>query len=137
MDRGVLPTRHVTRGVSVLPSGPPMVDPIKALSSDRMRRLLADATKRFDWIVVDTPPTVLLPDAHLLRDSVDAVVFVVQAGASPYRVVQRAVEALGADRIAGVVLNQVVGADLNAAYGYSGRSADDAYVRRVRRSSSA
>ena len=61
----------------------------------------------FDWIIIDTPPVGLLPDANLLAAMLDGAVFVVAAGRTPCAVVQKAVEALGRDRILGVVLNRV------------------------------
>ena len=49
----------------------------------------------------------LLPDANLLAEMADVVLFVVGAGTTPYHLVQRAVQAVDQKRIAGVVLNRV------------------------------
>ena len=61
---------------------------------------------RFDWVILDTPPVVLLPDAHLLASMVDGALLVVRAGSTPHELVRRAVEAIGRSRILGVVLNR-------------------------------
>jgi protein-tyrosine kinase len=92
--------------LTVLPAGRPSLDPMAGLTSDRMRRLLAEARSGFDWVIIDTPPVGLLPDGHLLASMVDGVLLVVKAGETPHGVVQRAIESLGRDRIIGVVLNQ-------------------------------
>ena len=37
-----------------------------SLTSDRMKSLVAEAASRYDWVIIDTPPIGLLPDAQLL-----------------------------------------------------------------------
>jgi Mrp family chromosome partitioning ATPase len=91
----------------VLPAGKPDPDPMRALTSGRMRRVLAEAAEAFEWVIVDTPPVTVLPDANLLASMVDAAVLVVGAGRTPYASVQRAIAGVGRDRILGVVLNRV------------------------------
>ena len=72
-----------------------------------MRRVLTEAREKFEWVIVDTPPLGLLSDAHLLTSMIDVAVLVIQAARTPLSAVKRAVETLGRDRIAGVVLNRV------------------------------
>ncbi len=71
-----------------------------------MRRLLAEAAASFDWVIIDTPPVGILTDANLLGSIVDAAVLVVRAGKTPATEVQRAVQAIGREKILGVVLNR-------------------------------
>ena len=40
----------------VLPAGRPEADPMSGLTSDRMRRLIAQAASSFEWVIVDSPP---------------------------------------------------------------------------------
>jgi capsular exopolysaccharide synthesis family protein len=98
---------HVTPQLTVLPAGKPDPDPMSVLTSERMRRVLTEAAEKFDWVILDTPPVELLPDANLLAAMVDAAVLVVSAGRTPYTSVQRAIAAIGRERILGVVLNRV------------------------------
>lgn len=98
--------RPITPRLMVLPGGQPSPDPIAALTGDRMRRLIDEARGSFDWVIVDTPPVGILPDANLLASMADGAVLVVRAEATPYELVQRAVASLGHDRILGVVLNR-------------------------------
>jgi capsular exopolysaccharide synthesis family protein len=97
----------VSRRLSVLPSGRPDQNPVGGLSSTRMAALLQKAAEQFDWVLLDSPPVGLLPDAQHLTRMADAVVFVIGAGMTPYRLIQRAVAEVGADRIFGAVLNRV------------------------------
>jgi protein-tyrosine kinase len=97
---------QVSPRLTLLTAGRPDPDPMSSLTSERMRRVIDEAATRFDWVIVDTPPVGLLPDAKLLANMVQGILLVVQAGRTAYTLVQRAVAALGRDRILGVVLNQ-------------------------------
>lgn len=90
-----------------LPAGRPDPDPLSGLASDRMRRLVQEGKGMFDWLIIDTPPVTLLPDANLLAAFVDGVLLVVRAGKAPFQLVKRTVDTIGHDRILGVVMNAV------------------------------
>ena len=93
---------------------------MSALVSGNMRQLLADAIQQFDFVIIDTPPVGLLPDANLLSNMVDGVLMVVGACSTPYPVVLRAVDALGSARVLGVVFNRVQKDAMAHAYGKYG-----------------
>jgi capsular exopolysaccharide synthesis family protein len=111
-----LPVVAIPPRLSVLTAGAWRRDPIHALSSERTRTLLTEAAGSYDWVIIDTSPAGMLPDANLLASIVDGAVLVVQSGAAPYTLVQRAAEAMGPDRILGVVLNRVHASDFTAVY---------------------
>lgn len=64
----------------ICPSGPTPPNPSELLSSERMREFLERATERFDFVVVDTPPTLAVTDATLLGALTDGVVLCCRAG---------------------------------------------------------
>jgi receptor protein-tyrosine kinase len=105
-DERKLLIRQVSPRLAVLPAGRPDSDPMAILVSDRMRHLLDEAREAFDWVIIDTPPLVMLPDAHMLAPMADGVVLVVRAASTPHALVTRAIEAVGKARTIGVVLNQ-------------------------------
>jgi len=109
--------------LSALTAGRADSDPMAGLVSDTMNRILAEAAQQFDWVIVDTPPVALLPDANLLAAMIDTAVLVVSARATPYPLVRRAMDAIGQQRILGVVLNRMSKADMVAAYSYYGYGA--------------
>jgi protein-tyrosine kinase len=115
-----VPVIRLTQQLSVLTAGRPDPDPMAVLSSDRMRRVLADAAATFEWVIIDTPPVALLSDAHLLASLVDTVVLVVRAGVTPLEAIRTATVAVGRDRILGVVLNSAERGHRNP-YRYYGR----------------
>jgi receptor protein-tyrosine kinase len=117
-DDRKLPLHRVSPHLSVLPAGRATLDPMAALTSARMRSILDEGRELFDWIIVDTPPVGLLSDANLVAANVDGVVFVVKAGSTPYDLVKRGLEALGPDRLLGVVLNRAVTGAHRYGYGY-------------------
>lgn len=117
-DTRRLPLHKVSERLTILPAGRPSSDPAAALTSDRMRSLIEEARELFDWVVIDTPPVALMSDANLLGAAVDGAVLVVKAGATPYQLVRRAVETLGAEKILGVVLNRTTIAAQASGYAY-------------------
>ncbi|MPZ19857.1 MAG: polysaccharide biosynthesis tyrosine autokinase [Luteitalea sp.] len=100
-----LSTLRVTDTLTLLPAGRPNADPMSSLTSDRMRSIIDEASTSFHWVILDTPPIGLLADANLLADMVDGALLVVLAERTPYKVVSKAVDTVGRDRILGVVLN--------------------------------
>lgn len=67
-------------GLHVLPSGTIPPNPSELLASDRMRELLHSAQRRFDLVIVDTPPLLAVTDAALVGAMVDGIVFTLHAG---------------------------------------------------------
>jgi protein-tyrosine kinase len=93
-------------GLSVVTAGAELDDPMSALVSNPMRRLLAEAARQYDFVLLDAPPVSTLVDAHLLAWLADATVLVIGADATPAKAVQEAVESLGVERVLGAVLNR-------------------------------
>jgi capsular exopolysaccharide synthesis family protein len=106
-----LPLYRVSQRLTILPAGKPSSDPMAGLTSGRMRRVIQEAREAFDWVIIDTPPVGLLPDANLLAAMVDGAVLVVRANTTPYHQVVRAIDALDRDRLLGVVLNSATSAN--------------------------
>lgn len=102
---------QITERLTLLPAGRPDPDPMNALTSQRMHRVLEESAAAFDWVVLDAPPVGPVADAGLLAAMVDTALFVIRAGRTPCQAVQKAIDALGRDRIFGVVLNGVEDVD--------------------------
>ena len=108
----------ITPQLSLVTAGRPDPDPMSGLTSDRMRRIVADAAASYDWVIVDTPPVGLLPDANLLAGMVDLAVLVIRANTTPHQLITRAIDSLGRNRILGVVLNCVQKQAVGGGYAY-------------------
>ena len=128
-----LPVRQVHTNLWLLVAGPRDPNPTSLLTSDAMQQLLKEAAAQFDFVVIDTPPVALMPDANLLAAMIDAAILVINAGVTPYPVVQKAVTAVGASRILGTVLNRAersAAADEFDYYGYYGDAVPETKRRR-------
>lgn len=117
---GIIRPIQLSPTLSVLPAGRAGQNLMAALSSDRMRELVADAASSFDWVILDSPPVGVLSDAQLVARGCDGVLFVIAAGSTPYHLVQRSIAELGPERIVGVVLNRAP-AESFAVSSYYGR----------------
>lgn len=117
--QGRLPVVQVHQNLWLLPAGQPDPNPTSLVTSPAMKQLLEEASTQFDWVILDTPPVGLMPDANLLAAMVDAAFVVVNAGETPYPLVKKAVDAIGLERVLGVVLNRADRSAAAAAYSYS------------------
>lgn len=104
---GKVDTVEVGEALTLLPAGRPETSPLGGLASDRIKHLIADASARFDWIILDSPPVGLLADAHLVSEAVDGALLVVRAGVTPHSEMEAAAGTLGHERVLGIVLNAV------------------------------
>jgi protein-tyrosine kinase len=93
--------------LSILPAGTVPRNPAELLSSNMMARFLVEGKERHKdrFIIIDSPPTRITAEVKFLAQFVDAVIFVVMANKTPKRDVQKAIEALGRDKILGIVFN--------------------------------
>jgi len=117
--QGKLPVVQVQQNLWLLPAGKPDPNPTSLVTSEAMKQLLEEASSQFDWVILDTPPVGLMPDANLLAAMVDAAFVVVHAGHTPYPLVKKAVDAIGLERVLGVVLNRADRSAAAAAYDYN------------------
>lgn len=91
----------------LLPSGPAPPNPSELLSSDRMRYVLREVGKLYDFVIVDTPPTLAVTDSTLIGSMADGVVLCIRAGLIPREVAKDCRDrlALAGVRLLGAVLN--------------------------------
>jgi capsular exopolysaccharide synthesis family protein len=92
----------------VLPSGPEAPNPADLFSSPTMENLMQELRGRFEHLVLDTAPLLLVTDATILSRLVDGVVLVVESGVTARRALVRAHKILesAGGRILGSVLNK-------------------------------
>ena len=90
-------------------AGPSSDQPAELLGSPKMHELLDQLEKRFDIILLDTPPSVALSDAVTLSRHVDGVLLVVKEQSVSRAVVKQTLDMMKAvdANILGVVLNNV------------------------------
>ena len=85
----VVETQH--SNLWLLPSGPVPPNPADLLATGRIRKIIAEASERFDLVIIDGPPTIGLADSPLLASAAGNLLFVVESGKTRTRA---AIEAL-------------------------------------------
>ena len=88
-----------------IPGGDEVANPSELIANGRMKVLLDRLAPIFDWIVLDSPPCLLVADASILADLCDGVLLVTRAGVTPAATAQRACQELRGRNVVGVVLN--------------------------------
>lgn len=103
--------RGTSENLFLIPGGSPVSNPSELLLSDRMKDLLNRTAPAFDWIIMDSPPTLPVHDASVLADLVDGVLFVIRAGSTDAEIAERTAAEFQGKNLLGVVLNQVQKSD--------------------------
>jgi capsular exopolysaccharide synthesis family protein len=106
-----IPEHHLT----VLRAGRAYERPAEMLGSTPMRRLIDALRNQFDRIVVDSAPAVV-SDPNAVAPLTDGMLLVVRASATTKPDIARAIAALGASNVLGMVLNESA-APLSEQYG--------------------
>src|SRR5579872_3373132 len=97
--------RGPIRGLFFIPSGGARIDAAELLANGRLRGLLERAA-RFDWIVLDSPPTSTVCDASIMAEACDGVLLVVQATKTPSVLAEKAVQQFAGRPILGALVNR-------------------------------
>lgn len=99
------------------PSGPVPPNPAELIESERMVYFFERAKKRFDYIVIDTPPVAIVTDALLVSSITDFYLFVVRQRYSSKNTIEL-IEELNNNQIikkCGIVVNDI---NISGYYGY-------------------
>jgi capsular exopolysaccharide synthesis family protein len=95
--------------LSVLTGGRRAPNPAEILSGPAFGRLVSEATRLYDRVVIDTAPVLAVSDTLLMTPLVQTVCVVIHAGKTARNAVQRALGMLtgAGGRPAGVILNRM------------------------------
>jgi len=109
--------------LDILPAGAVSSDPLAILDSPQMDHLLAEMSRRYDYVIVDSAPIVIAPDACALSNKVAATVLVVRWNSTTQDMVNHALKQLDrtGGHIAGTVLTMLdTRKNSKYVYGYYG-----------------
>ena len=78
-------------------------------SSSRFRALIAQARSSYDVVIIDTPPVLVVPDARVVAQFADAVIYAVQWNVTPKRDVAAGLRMMtdGGIRVTGLALTRI------------------------------
>ena len=93
--------------LSLMPSGPPPINPAELISSTRMPAMILDLANRDKdcLLLLDSPPFLAAAETVVLSQLVDKVVLVVRWGGAGRENIKKVVEQIGREKIIGVVFN--------------------------------
>lgn len=114
----VVHVSEINNNLSFLTCGTHSPKPYELLESDAMRNLLGKLRTEYDYIVIDTPPVLLLSDALALSTAVDGVALVCRHQSSYVSNIDRALKTLKFSKanVLGVIINDYK-AQQTASYG--------------------
>ncbi len=90
-------------------SGPVPPNPAELLGNTRFKEMMENARRKFDMIIVDTPPLGSVIDTAIVSKCCDGAIIVIESGVISYRFAKRVKEQLEVTgcRILGCVLNKI------------------------------
>ncbi len=98
--------RHVPHfNLTVLPAGKRSGSPYEVLNSPRFGELLTQARQRYDYLVLDAPPVLPVPDCRLISKWVDSMLMVVAAHSTPREALEEALNLMRPASVLGLVFN--------------------------------
>jgi exopolysaccharide/PEP-CTERM locus tyrosine autokinase len=125
VDLSYLIRKSGQQKLSLIPSGRPPRNPSELLSSTRMAAVLEEVAGRYQdrVVLVDSPPDIVASETGILARHLDGIILVVRHGVSKKEHVRKLVDALGPQKIMGVVYNgypqNLFGQLLDRKIGYS------------------
>jgi len=91
--------------LSVLPAGRCPADPYQVLKSPRLNELIQEACRQYQYVVVDTPPLLLVPDVRIISKWIDGFLMVVATDRTPRSLVEEALNLMDPSKLVGLVVN--------------------------------
>ena len=91
-------------------------------ASKKFKRLIEEAREAYDTVIIDTPPVLVVPDARIIAEQADAIIFTVQWDRTSKSQVEEALRMFqnSGQHVAGLVLSQISARGMKR-YGYGGR----------------
>lgn len=93
-------------GLAIIGAGERPRNPLQLLGSERVRSVVHQLKRRFDYVLIDTPPALVINDASLMGSLADGIVMVVRLGYTPRHLVEQAFTLL--ESVGGNVLGTCV-----------------------------
>jgi len=105
-------------GISAIPSGGIAPNPTELLAGQPFRDLVRSLEKRFDVVMIDSPPLLALADAVEIGSVTEASIFVVESARAPSSTIRSAIDRLrrGGGNVVGALLTKFD--PKQAGYGY-------------------
>jgi capsular exopolysaccharide synthesis family protein len=90
-----------------LSAGQETDNPVEIFQSAQFSKMLNQAGRWFDWVILDSPPLIPVADSSVLASQVDGTLLIVRRGTTPKPLLQEALKTDGL-KLLGVVANEWV-----------------------------
>lgn len=109
----------VNENLSFISCGTHSPKPYELLESDEMKKLLEDLRKEYDYIIIDTPPVLILSDALAVAPFTDGVALICRHFVSYVNDISRALSTLNFAKanVLGVIVNDYKAQQTSKFYG--------------------
>lgn len=110
---------HINENLSYITCGTHSPRPYELLESEEMKNLVAELRQRFDYVIIDTPPVLLISDALALAPTTDGCVLVCRHQVSYISDIERALNTLefAKANVLGIVVNDYKAPKVSKIYG--------------------
>jgi capsular exopolysaccharide synthesis family protein len=92
--------------ISVVTAGQSLDSPYEALKSPRLESLIDEARATYDYIVVDTPPVIPVPDCRVIARWVEGFIIIVAAHQTPRKLLEETLNVFEPNKVLGLVFNR-------------------------------
>ncbi len=115
-------------GVDVLVGGKSDINPADLFASRRFSEFIAALRARYNYIIIDTPPVLAVPDARVIAQYADAIIFAVKWSDTTRTQVHQGLDMLSSVGFpaTGLILSQIDTQRMKS-YGYGGQYGYDGY----------
>lgn len=101
--------QHIQPNLDVITSGKVPSNPAEIINSHAIKELLKNLSEHYDYILLDTPPLVLVSDPLTIATYADAVILTIAHAETEREVVKKSVDSLNQvnANIIGTILNKI------------------------------
>ena len=104
----------------IITAGPIPPNPAELIGSSRMDSLMVELKKRYEYIVIDTPPIGLVADTFILTKYSDINIYIVRHGYTEMRLLEKIDSLYNEEKIKNlsIIINDLHSQDAKYGYGY-------------------
>lgn len=88
--------KHTEYGVDVITSGKDVINPVAVLETKKMKELIEELKGKYDYVILDTPPSLACSDVSIIAQYADGVVYSIAINQSKKKEIAECIKSLKA-----------------------------------------
>lgn len=119
-DRSLSEARHPTQfaDLDLYPVGNTPTNPLDLLAGNQLNSILTELGKRYEIVIIDTPPVLPVPDLPLVLPALDRILLVARSGVTRTGAMKAVCETIDRNKILGAFVNEGQRTGDSRYYGY-------------------